>query len=223
MKIVAIAVNKGGVGKTTLSKSLAAAAVAAGKLVLLIDMDTQQNSTTWGRRRASLKDRELPVVEFCTENDLPRQLKKAEENGCDLVVIDTPPGRSNEAAAAIEAADLVLVPCVAEDVDSFDGVPRVHRAARQAGTPSAAILNCATPGSRTQIDTARAVMEVIGIPMVPVVLHRFTAHRDANPKGLTAQEYEPDSKAAAEIVALWTWVGAQLHNGTIAMVQKGAA
>lgn len=224
MKVIAVSVNKGGVGKTTLSKSLATAATDAGHLVLVIDMDTQQNALGWGRRRAEIKGKELPPVVFSTEKDLESQVQQAEKNGCDLVVIDTPPGRSGEAVAAMELADLVLIPCIAEDVDSFDGVPRVAKLALKSAKSVAAVLNCATPGSRTQEDTARAVMDVIGIPLAPAILHRFMIHRDANPKGLTAQEVDPNSKAAAEIRALWEWACAHLHMSTPAHAgNKGAA
>ncbi|MEM9922673.1 MAG: AAA family ATPase [Cyanobacteria bacterium P01_D01_bin.50] len=45
MKIIAIYHNKGGVGKTTISVNLAAALSKQGKKVLLIDIDSQANST----------------------------------------------------------------------------------------------------------------------------------------------------------------------------------
>lgn len=45
MKVIAIYHNKGGVGKTTVSVNLAAAFANMGKRVLLIDMDSQANST----------------------------------------------------------------------------------------------------------------------------------------------------------------------------------
>jgi chromosome partitioning protein len=63
-------------------------------------------------------------------------------------------------------------------------------------------------------------MEVVGIPMAPVVLHRLKEHRDANQKGLTAQELAPDSRAAQEVAALWTWICAELHISTNADVHK---
>jgi chromosome partitioning protein len=44
MQTVAVTINKGGVGKTTITKNLATAAVAAGLTVLIVDMDTQQNA-----------------------------------------------------------------------------------------------------------------------------------------------------------------------------------
>jgi chromosome partitioning protein len=67
------------------------------------------------------------------------------------------------------------------------------------------------------------VLEAIPLPMCPVALHRYDVHRLANIKGLTAQEMEPDSIAADEIAALWTWLNAMLQLSTSADVHKGAA
>jgi chromosome partitioning protein len=220
MKVIAVAINKGGTGKTTTTKTLATAAVEAGLNVLILDMDTQQNSTKWGRRRTSQHANPLPLVRFTTEGDLADELERARGAGCDLAIIDTPPGRSSEAPAAVESADLVLIPFTAEDVDAFDGVPPTARLARMAGKPAAGILNFAFPGSKAQEETARGVLDAIGLPMAPVILQRFNAHRDANPKGLTAQEYEPGSRAAQDIDALWKWVCSELQDGTNAIVHK---
>lgn len=215
MKTIAIAMQKGGVGKSTLTRSIAVAASKAGMNVLTLDMDAQQSTTQWADRRGD----QLPLVRFVTEIELPKVLKQAAEAGCDLVVIDTPPARSTEAPAAVEYADLVLVPCT-PDIEAYEQLPRTERLARTTGKPAAAVLTMAQPNSRSEEEIARAIFAELKLPMVPAILHRFKVHRDASRDGQTAQELEPDSKAAQEIQALWDWVRAELQMGTSAPVHK---
>lgn len=216
MKVVAIAMQKGGVGKSTLTRSLAVAGSAAGLNVLALDMDVQQSTSQWAERR-----KRPFAVKFTTEIDLPKLLKQAEAAGCDLVIIDTPPARSTEAPAAVEAADLVLVPCT-PDIEAFEQLPRTARLARTTGKQAAAVLTMAQPNSGNEERVAAEVFATVGIAMAGAILHRFKVHRDASREGLTAQEMEPDSKASQEIQALWEWLCAELQIGTIALVHKKA-
>lgn len=215
MKIVAVAIQKGGVGKSAISRSLGTAAAASGINVPVLDMDTQQSTTMWARRRKAA----LPLVRFTTENDLADELTRAQKAGCELVIIDTPPARSTEAPAAVEAADLVLIPCTA-DIEAFEQLPRTARLARTTGKPAAAILSKATPNSRSEELAARGVFEAMKLPMAPPVLHEFKVHRHAARQGLAARELEPDSKAAGEVRALWEWLCAELHMGECANVHS---
>jgi len=222
MRTIAVTINKGGVGKTMLTKSLATAATAVGLNVLILDMDTQQNSTSWGRRRVKQHDKPLPLARFTTEHDLSEELQRAENAGCDLVFIDTPPGRNSEAPAAVESSDLVLIPFW-NDQDAYEGVAKTAMLVKRIGKSAVGVLNFATPNSRSHEETARVVLQAIPLLMAPVVLHRYDAHRLANIKGLTAQEIEPDSVAAQEIAALWEWFSATVQFGSSAEVHKGAA
>lgn len=215
MKTIAIAMQKGGVGKSTLTRSLAVAGAKAGLNVLALDMDAQQSTTQWAERRAE----QLPLVRFVTEIELPKVLKQAQEAGCDLAIIDTPPARSTEAPAAVEFADLVLVPCT-PDIEAYEQLQRTERLARTTGKPAAAVLTMAQPNSRAEREIAQEIFAQINLPMAPAVLHRFKVHRDASRDGQTAQEMEPDSKAAQEIQALWEWVCAEMQLGTSARVHN---
>jgi chromosome partitioning protein len=219
MKIVTVTINKGGAGKTMISRSLATAAARVGLAVVIIDMDTQQNSTNWRRRRP--QEEVLPLVQFTTENDLEETLRRARTANCDLVIIDTPPGRSTEAPAAVESSDLVLIPCTPE-VESFEGLPRTARLARTTEKTAVVVPNLIQPTSRSEEDTIRGVAEAHGLRTVPIALHRFNVHREGSLRGRTAQEIQPESKAAAEIDALWTWLCAELQLTTSAVVHKVA-
>jgi len=222
--VVAIAINKGGVGKTTTAKNLATAATLAGYLVVVLDVDTQENSSKWGRRRSDQQtDKDLPLTKFTTENGLKGEIERARKAGCDLIFIDTPPGKSAEALAAIDEADLTLIP-FQPDIDSYEGVAITAKVARRLGKPAFGILNFAPPNSRVHEETARAVLEEIQLPFVPAVMYRYDAHRIANLRGLTAQELEPDGNAAADIAKLWSWLSAHLQLGNRAQVhERGAA
>src|ERR1035441_7883270 len=140
MRTIAVTINKGGQGKTTLTRSVSTAAVLAGMNVLVLDMDTQQNATSWGKRRSHQYQKPLPLVRFTTEHDLSEELQRAKTAGCDLVFIDTPPGRNSEAPAAVESADLVLIPFW-NDQDSYDGVVKTAGLTRRIGKPAFGVLN----------------------------------------------------------------------------------
>ena len=215
MKIIAIAMQKGGVGKSTLTRSLAVAASQVGYNVLALDMDAQQSISQWAERR----DEQLPAVKFTTEIGLPKMLKHAERGGCDLVIIDTPPARSTEAPAAVEEADFVIVPCT-PDIEAYEQLPRTARLARTTDKPAAVVLTMVHPNSQAEEKIARELFTTIGIPMADVVLHRFKVHRDASREGTTAQEMDPDSKAAQEIQALWGWVCTELQISASALVHN---
>ena len=156
MKIIAIAMQKGGVGKSTLARSLAVAGGGVGYNVLVLDMDAQQSMSQWAERRAE----QLPAVKFLSEIELPKMLERAEDAGCDLVIIDTPPARSTEAPAAVEEADLVIVPCT-PDIEAYEQLPRTARVARATGTAAAAVLTMVHPNSQTEEKIARKVFATI--------------------------------------------------------------
>ena len=61
MKSGLVARSKGGVGKTTLSTTLAAHFAVDGKRTVLVDADRQGSSRHWAEKRAALEAAVLPV------------------------------------------------------------------------------------------------------------------------------------------------------------------
>src|SRR5919204_1336451 len=103
MKVVVSNV-KGGVGKTTTSVYLAAAAVERGyDPVVLIDADRQASSAQWLEERPFDG---VTVVEAPSERTLTRATSRHDGLG----IIDTPPGDERLLQAAVTPADAVVMP-----------------------------------------------------------------------------------------------------------------
>ena len=216
MRTLAIAMQKGGVGKSWLTRSLSVAASLEGLNVLVIDMDSQQSTVAWSERREA----ETPFVQFSTERELPVILKRAKDAGCDVVFIDTPPARSTETPAAVDAADMVLIPCT-PDIEAFEQIARTERLARLAGKPALAVLTMTQPSGKAEQDIGQEIFASLNLDMALPPIARLKAHRDAAREGKTAPETEPGGRAAQEIAALWKCIKKRANIGTGAVVHKG--
>ena len=130
-------------------------------------------------------------------------LGAARARGVGLVVIDTAPHASDAALAAARAADLVLIPCRASVAD-LHAIGSSLDVCRVAGVDAHVVLN-AVPVQGRLADQARAAMANHGAAVAPVMLCQRIAHVHAFTAGLSVMEYQPRSKAAAELAALYRW------------------
>ncbi len=194
MNVIAVVAQKGGTGKTTLALSMAVAAQLAGRTAMIVDLDPQTSATNWGDRR---KDN-LPGVVSAQPARLPQILEAAEEGEADVVVIDTPPRAEQASIAAVRAAHLVLVPCKPSMFDVETVATTLDLIAAAGSTPFLAVLN-SVPSRGQKRQQAEQVLRELDITVCPEVFGDRVAFDYANTVGLSAQEYEPDGKAAAEI------------------------
>lgn len=200
MDTFAVVAEKGGVGKTTLSLSLAVAAVRAGRRVAIIDTDPQATASKWTDRRED----EMPWVVPTHAARIAVALEQAAAQGIDFVIIDTPPHSGTDAAEAARRADLVLVP-VEPHLFTLETVPKLADLLRLAGDPPVLFVvnKAATQGKEAQ--HAADFIKQQGYQVAPVVLHTRAAHRHAGNVGQAVSEYEPDGKAAEEVLGLYVY------------------
>jgi chromosome partitioning protein len=83
-KIVAIANQKGGVGKTTTTINLAAALAEAGKRILVVDLDPQGNASTG--LGIEVEDREVTTYDLLLDDSLPQDVIQRTETDGLLIV-----------------------------------------------------------------------------------------------------------------------------------------
>lgn len=104
MPVIAVINRKGGSGKSTMSTHLAAWLARQGVAVMLGDVDRQQSTRTWLKRRST----ELPAIAPWTI-DQKNVLKVPV--GVTHVVLDTPGGLHGfELAKVVMAAHAILIP-----------------------------------------------------------------------------------------------------------------
>ncbi|WP_411976339.1 ParA family protein [Sulfitobacter faviae] len=83
-KIIAIANQKGGVGKTTTTINLAASLAEAGKRILVVDLDPQGNASTG--LGIEVEDREYTTYDLLLDDSLPQDVIQRTETDGLLIV-----------------------------------------------------------------------------------------------------------------------------------------
>jgi chromosome partitioning protein len=127
MKVIAVAGQKGGVGKTTNVMNLAAC-LTRGNRVLVVDVDPQESTTWWAENAGD----ELPF-DFTADVDPGNLSLIRNADDYDYVLIDTPGSLDNTAvlSAVLDVTDFVILPLNPEPLV----VPALRRTVAQHITP----------------------------------------------------------------------------------------
>lgn len=106
--ILVVAALKGGVGKTTSSVYLSALASSSKRWATLVDADPQASAADWLDGTDDPNLERVTVKEAPTERMLAKSLDVIEED--ETAIVDSPPGNDRMLAAAIDRADVVIIP-----------------------------------------------------------------------------------------------------------------
>jgi chromosome partitioning protein len=209
MQTITIAARKGGVGKTTLATHLSVIAAGPSRPVLLFDTDPQRSLKWWW----DLRQGDTPALVECDARELAKILPAARKEGVAFAIVDTPPHAENSIADAMRVSDLVLVPTRPGPFD-LAAVATTLDLAQRVGKKPLAIINHAPPrtgaGEPSIVAEARETLTRMGATVAASVISQRVAMSHAVIGGQTVNEYEPEGRAAAEMLALWHEVQANL-------------
>ena len=147
MALVICVLNlKGGVGKTTTAVALAEAA-SLGARTVLVDADSMGSAYRWSQLAAQAGQALRSDVVPMPVADLPRRIRSI-TGGYTAIVIDAPPPGPDAlaiASAAVEAADIVIIPTPPEYA-ALDRVPATFKQATEHGKRTLAALTMVRAG-----------------------------------------------------------------------------
>jgi len=205
MRVLALASQKGGSGKTTLSGHIAVQAQRAGAgPVVLIDIDPQGSLADWWNERAD----DMPAFAQTTVARLQADLEVLRQQGFRLAVIDTPPAITMAIQSVIQVAELIVIPTRPSPHD-LRAVGATVDLCERAGKPLLFVVNAATPKAKITYEAAVALSQHGTV--APVTLHHRTDFAASMIDGRTVMEVDPNSRSSQEVVALWSYVSDRLE------------
>jgi len=197
--IISVVSQKGGVGKSSISRTLAVEFTRAGWSVLLADIDdSQATASRWAEKRRNaagivpqIHTAVYPMAALAIEASRDYQ----------LTVIDGAPHATRGTADAAAASDLVIIP-TGSSLDDLE--PAVMLARELAKTLNSELIAFALykTTSPAQERESRETLESYGFHVLPASIAAKTGYIDAFDRGYAATEtkYEPLNAAAGIMV-----------------------
>jgi chromosome partitioning protein len=196
-KVITIAQQKGGAGKTTVAAHLAVAMQQKGRRVAVVDIDPQGSLGYWHRVREQRFGEGYTGLTFASVSGwrVASEVARLRKNH-DYIVIDSPPHTETEARTAIRAADMIIVPVQPSPTDLW-ATKATLDLAKAERIPVKILLNRVPPNSRLTSAIAG------DLPMLAdTTFGNRVIFAASLMEGRTCTELEPNCPASMEVKAL---------------------
>ena len=200
-KVITVAQQKGGSGKTTIAANLATVFSIKDNLsTTLLDTDPQGSLGKWFMTRCEkLKDKN--TIQFKTASLWGAQYEaKTLKEKSDMVIIDTPPKIDADGRPAIEIADLVIIPISPSQVD-FWATESIIELAKREKKEILILINRANSKSKLIKEAIKFVNEM-GVKKAKTILGNRQIFVSSMGLGLTVVEKQRTGKGCLEILSL---------------------
>jgi chromosome partitioning protein len=209
-KVLTMAQQKGGAGKTTLVAQLAVTFAAAGKKVALVDIDPQGSLSRW----ASIRENSgiAPALHLTSVTGWRAQAAVEKLKAAyDLVLVDSAPHAEIEAKIAVRLADLIVVPIQPSPLDLWATEPTLALAKSEKRTVLIVINRV-----QTRMKLAEALVAQIAeldADTAETTIGNRTAFAASMMEGRGVVETAARTKAAAEMQDLALEITKRLLRG----------
>lgn len=186
MPVISVVGQKGGVGKSAISRLLAVAAIKAGMPTRICDLDPSQGTTTqWGLRRDRNEiDPEVPVDKHRTVGAAMRRHTPGE-----LLILDGPAFADRLTLEMAKQADISILPT---GFSLDDLTPQIEVAyeleAKGVDPANMRLVFCRAKGSSTEEEDARRFIASTGLIALEHMLREMPSIRQAHNAGRAANE-----------------------------------
>lgn len=210
VRIVSLAQQKGGVGKSSVAINLAARASRYGR-ALLVDLDSGQGtSSNWGQIRA---ENALwgPEVVTATASTLERLIRDTKREGGDAWVFLDLPGRDETIVnLAIKLSNFVLIPTRPLDIDLEAALPTIRACVRYE-TPYSLLMNiCSAQTYKGPAKRMTGELGEQGVPVCPVHIVQRVLVPNSIAEGKAVFEVTSGNPSNHEFRKLFDWLKSEL-------------
>jgi chromosome partitioning protein len=203
--VIALVTSKGGVGKSSLGRSLAAHWLTVGHKPALVDADPQRSLANRYDPEGRLGA--VPVLAEPEERvgEVIEELRRQHSP----VIVDTAGFRNRTTIGALVATDLAIIPLKAavEDVDAaiatYELIREINGTDEREGRPiKVAMVLTMTLRGTVIARHVRDQLTEAGYPLLKAEMLNRVAYPEAGIEGLSPSITDPDGAAARDIAAI---------------------
>ena len=200
-KIITIAQQKCGSGKTTLAANLAVSFSLNRNLkTTILDADPQGSLGKWFiQRESKLKDKNLIKMKTSSLWGVQYESNSLKDK-TDMIIIDTPPKLDADGRPAIQIADLILIPVSPSQVD-FWATESIIDLAQREKKKILVVINRANAKSRL-LNEAKQFISKMKVDQSNTIIGNRQIFISSMGLGLSAIEKQKSGKGSTEISSL---------------------
>jgi len=195
-KVIAIAQQKGGSGKTTIAAHLSIALLQKGNKVAIIDIDPQGSLTAWYKAREAKLGAGYGGLHLSTKSGWRVQNEILALEEYDYIIIDSPPHDASDTKNALRDANLVLIPLQPSPTDLWATESTINFC-KENNVNYGIVINRATPNSKLLQTITKGLPKIL-----KSIIGNRVAFASSMMDGRCVTETQPTSQGSQEIKAL---------------------